>query len=216
MTVMADIQQNEDLRYWLGNEDWYMSQYTRQWLDRTPSDEAADILALIAEDAQPEPREFWSVLATFFANTGLATSTGIAGGGPKARKAGTRAALLLADKGDPRSIAPLVRVYSTGGMLQNKYQEDIEKTLTAFLTHAADDPDLAVPVSDVEILVERTWAYGNGQRELTPAFTNLLLAAVRFLQSRGVASSKTVLQTIAQSPVKTPNRDRVKASIDTV
>ena len=216
MVVMAEMQQDEDLRYWLSNEDWYMSTYTRQWLERTPSAVAADVLAHIAEDAKPEPTDFFSVLAIFFASSGLATSTGIAGGGPKARKAGTRAALLLADMGDVRSVAPLVRVFTTGGMMQSKYQENIEKTLRHFLTRATEDPTLAVPVSDIEILADRIWQYGNGQKELTPAFTDLLLTALQFLHVRGEESSKTLLKTIAESPVKGPNRQKIQQAAQTL
>ena len=42
-------------------------------------------------------------------------------------------ALMLAEMGDPRCVAPLVRVFSMGGLLQNKYHDQITAALTQFL-----------------------------------------------------------------------------------
>ena len=114
------IQSEDELRYWLVNEDWYMSRHTREWLERTPPDEAADLLARIAQDANPEPRSAWSMFLTGIASSGFSPSNAIAGKGPDERKAGTRAALMLANLNDARCVAPLVRVFETNGLWQNK------------------------------------------------------------------------------------------------
>src|SRR5690242_12732445 len=103
------IESERDLRYWLTNEDWYMSSHTRRWLESTQLQEAADLLARIAEDANPEPRWGLSAFLSVLAVSGFSFTGAIAGKGPQIRKAGIRAALMLANLNDLRSIPPLVR-----------------------------------------------------------------------------------------------------------
>jgi predicted nucleic acid-binding protein len=206
-----------DLRYWLANEDWYMSRYTREWLQRTPSDEATDTLAAIAEDAVAEPRAPWAVMATVVASAGLATSDGIGGKGPGARKAGTRAALLLAERNDPRCIPPLVRVFSTGGFLQSKYQSQIESALLRVLSSQDMKQSLTPYAPDIRELVERIWKNGE-RRDLPAAQADLVIAAIHFLYNvsgtentelvRGIASRHTA------NTARQPHRARVKQAAE--
>ncbi len=107
----------ETLRYWLANEDWYPSACTTRFLKTTPPEEAADMLVLIAEDAQPEPHSYSVTLYNAFATAGFMPS---AGGKIPRRKAGVRAALLLAQLNDSRCISPLIRVFETQSVWQSK------------------------------------------------------------------------------------------------
>jgi hypothetical protein len=206
---------NADLRYWLANEDWYMSRYTREWLERTPQKEATDALAQIAEDAVAEPRAPWAVVATIVASAGLATSDGIGGKGPGARKAGTRAALILADMQDARALPPLIRVFSTGGFLQSKYQDQIETALTQFLAaaEAKNDPDIARYAGDIRALTERIWQSGERQ-DLSASLADLLITTIHYLQSLGGWENVRVLNLIRETALanaaKQPNRARVQ------
>ncbi len=204
--------EESELRYWLANEDWYISQYARQWLLRTPPQEAADVLARIAEDAQAEPRSFFSVAATVIATSGFATSTGIAGEGPDARRAGTRAALMLANLQDARCLPPLVRVFHTGGFLQSKYREMIEAALLRFLTEAEGRADVLPFVSDIRSLAEGIWGRENERHDLSPAFKNLLIVALRWLQAANGEADRALLTAIATRAVadKQTNRQEAK------
>ena len=203
-----------DLRYWLANEDWYPSRYTQQWMARTPKSEAADTLAAISEDAIAEPRAPWAVAATIVASAGLATSDGIGGKGPGSRKAGTRAALMLAEMGDARAIAPLVRVFTTGGFLRSKYQEQIEAALTKLLTGATDSLELAANAPDIRTLADRIRHSHNDRGDLPEVHTNLVIAAIRVLHAIGGAENTALLRTLAEdavsSPGKRPNRVKIQ------
>ncbi|MES2459931.1 MAG: hypothetical protein V4671_05050 [Armatimonadota bacterium] len=208
------IQPDTDLRYWLANEDWYMSRYTREWLERTPPEIAADTLAAIAEDAVAEPRAPWAIVATVVASAGLATSDGIGGKGPGSRKAGTRAALILAERGDSRAIPPLVRVFSTGGFLQSKYQSQIETALAKLLESADAPSGLPTYAGDIRTLAECIWQSGERQ-DLSPAHADLLLAAIRTLDAIGGPAELAIIRAIAESTAgnvaRQPQRARVKA-----
>src|SRR5581483_9917628 len=80
------------LLYWLANEDIYTSPYVRNWLKRTPRDEAADILARIADYAQPESRSIVNMLVLGLVMM-FTTSQVVLPKSPAGRKAGIRAAL---------------------------------------------------------------------------------------------------------------------------
>ena len=215
MTTITRVKSDADLRYWLANEDWYMSRYTREWLDRTPADTAANTLAEIAEDAVAEPRAPWAVVATIVASAGLATSDGIGGKGPGARKAGTRAALILADMQDGRAIPALIRVFSTGGFLQSKYQDQIETALTKYFSTEENGPEVARHAGDIRLLVERIWQSGERQ-DLTTSLADLLVAALHSLQSLGgwenVRVVTTIRETALANATRQPNRVRVQAA----
>jgi hypothetical protein len=209
----APGQAEGDIRYWLANEDWYLSAYTRAWLERTPPDVAADILAQIAEDADLEARSSWSVFLMIFAVAGFSPSNAIAGKHPDDRKAGIRAALLLAGMEDARSIAPLVRVYETDPLRQSKYQERIEPALTRVLNHvlsAANDHEIHQYADDVRHLTSRAWGFGGGRRELPMGTTDLLLTALRWLGRSRTEADTRLLRLIAASQGRMPNRVRVK------
>lgn len=207
---------HEDLRYWLGNEEWYPSRFTQNWLKSTPPDEAAETLTHIAEDAQPQPRGFFSRFALAFATTGFATSSGIAGGGPTARKVGVRAALLLASMKDPRAITPLVRVFDPYGFWQSPYQEEIESALIRLLSEATEQGKASDFQEDVRLLVNRTLPERRKQRELSGSLTNLLIASLRYLHTAGGSANLSLIREVMLLPIKTSleggNWARVKAS----
>jgi len=202
---------DHDLRYWLANEDWDMSQYTRRWLERTAPTEAADVLAKIAEGAQPEPSSLLYRLVLVVALSGFANSVG----GVAERKAGVRAALMLARLGDRRAVAPLTRVFDPYGSWQSKYQRNIEGALTRLLTDAART-DGAAHLDEVTHLVARTWpADGKVRADLTPALAELLVACVGYLRAAGSASASTALRSLASRTVDSarhPNRARVQGA----
>jgi hypothetical protein len=206
-----------DIRYWLANEDWYPSAYTRAWLERTPPDVAADILAQIAEDADLEARSSWSIFLMIFAVAGFSPSNAIAGKHPDDLKAGIRAALLLAGMNDARAIPPLVRVYETDSLRQSKYQEKIEPALTRVLNHvlsAANDHEIHQYADDIRQLTARAWGFGGGRRELPPGTTELLLTALRWLGRSRTEGDARLLRFIAASQGRKPNRIRVKEVTD--
>lgn len=208
---MDDPAQSEaDLRHWLANEDWYMSRHTRRWLDTTPADVAADTLARIAEAAVPEPRSLWGVFLTAVATSGFSPSGAIAGQGPADRKAGVRAALMLADLNDVRCVPPLVRVFETNPAWQNKYQELIEAALLRFLPRAADLPEARQYAPDIHDLARRLWNPGDVRRDLPARSADLLLAAIRFLHGSGREPDHSLLESIAESTATGSNRLRVR------
>lgn len=202
---------SEDLRYWLANEDWDMSRFTRRWLERTPPGEAADTLAEIAEGARPEPGSLLYRLVLVVALSGFANSVA----GVAERKAGIRAALLLANLGDDRCVAPLVRVFDPYGFWQSRYEAQIERALTRFLAAAADGGgDAGRHAADVRLLVERAWRGGRGG-DLRGSIAELLLAAVHYLRvARGAEGDDALLRGIAgaslPNPEHQPNRARVR------
>jgi len=213
MVVMAAAPQHEgdDLRYWLANEDWHMSAYTRNWLARTAPDVASDLLANIAEDARAEPRAPLSVLSTLFASSGMATSDAIAGKGPGSRRAGARAALMLARMGDARAIAPLARVFDLGWLWQSKYQEEVEAALTLLLSDTPTNPLDRRYEIELRTMAWRAWGAGGEQRDLSPSLTGLLLAALPHLNAYGDEPNIALLQTIAEARrARGANRARVR------
>lgn len=205
---MGPIQTEEDLRYWLVNEDWYMSRHTREWLEATPADEAADLLARVAQDAQPEPRSAWSMFITGFASAGFAPSNAIAGAGPNNRKSGIRAAVMLGNQGDFRALVPLLRVFEPDPRWQNKYQRQIADALIELLS-AAPDAESRRFAPEIRALADRIWRFGAPKRDLPDPLTDVLLAALRWLAAIDPSAAEAVLVASAE----TPNRSRVRASL---
>jgi hypothetical protein len=204
---MAAATETDELRYWLANEDWYTSQYTRRWLDKTPPEQAANVLAHIAEGADAEPRAGWGAVVTAMANSGFFPSDAIAGGKPQARKAGTRAALLLAEKGDPRCVAPLLRVYGQG-----KYAEQVRSALTGFLAGVPDPAAVRPCVPALRALAEQVWQYGGTARDLAPADAALLVAVLRCLNPAADPADAALARSfVPAQPARQPNRARVAA-----
>jgi hypothetical protein len=212
------IESEKDLRYWLVTEDRYMSAHTRDWLERTAPVQAADTLARIAQDAQPETRPVWRVMLADFAGILLFTSDAVSHQGPNARKAGTRAALMLADRDDARCLAPLARVFETRPSQQSKYQKRIEDALTRVLSQEADRRQVAAQGqagqqdarAAVQTLAKRLWDHGGARRDLPDGFADLLLAALRYLHAPGGEPDQALLESIATSLPATPNRARVE------
>jgi hypothetical protein len=205
--------QLKTLRYWLATEDIYTSTYVREWLERTPLEEAAGILAGIAEYAQPEPHSFWYMFSRGFTMM-FTTSEIISDRSPAGRKAGIRAALLLADMDDPNCLPPLARAFETQAFWEGKYQEAIEEALIRFLSDADGRPDIAPFAADINNLALRIWQSGGGRKELSPRRANLLIAALHCL--KGIAGESEIvllsllLRLIAATRTSTPNRARVQ------
>lgn len=215
------IRSENDLRHWLASEDVYMSQHTRQWLERTAPPEAADILARIAQDANREARGSWTRMLSDFAGVLFLPSGTLANKGFNVRKAGLRAALMLADRNDPRCIAPLARAFQTASEKQTKYQKATEAALIRCLARAAAShgeaaegtpPPCAAP--DLRALAERIWNSGGIRRDLPRVFSDVLLLAIGLARRWGGEPDIALLQSIAgtdlKNPSRVPNRARVK------
>ena len=197
------------LRHLLALEDWYMSDATREWLAQTPPEQAVNILARIADEAQPEPHSLLPQVAGGFAAV-FATSENVGIGGVVSRRVGTRAALMLADMGDVRCLPPLLRVFETSATWQGKYQELVETTLTRFLAGAVGRSDLRNYDNDLRKLVERVWNMGRGASELSTNLTELLLAALSCLRALRGPHNLAVIRAIAGVPGTNSNRLKVK------
>ena len=184
----------QELRYWLANEDWYMSRYTRDWLDRTPRDRAVDVLAGIAEGADREPRSVFAaglLLMAWFSISGSVSS------GPNVRKAGTRAALMLAKLDDSRAIPALARVYSASGRRQGKYHELVEAGLAGILSRKAGDAEIVGYRGIVQERAEGVWKTFDRRRDLSAGAADLLIACFRVLAAPGMEADCGVLRAAA-------------------
>jgi hypothetical protein len=207
----------EELQYWLANEDWYPSRFTQNWLRRTPPAEVAETLNLLAQQAQPQPPGLLSRIGIIFATTGFATSSGITGGGPKVRKAGVRAALMLGDLNDLRAITPLVRVFDPYGFWQSKYQKEIEVTLTRLLSQATEQGAAAYRM-EVQTLVNRILQDSRKRNDLSGPLTDLLITALNYLAAIGDEENQTFLANVAATfsatfASRSGNWARVKATL---
>jgi len=197
------------LQYWFANEDIYTSAYVRKWLERTPSDEVGDVLAGIAQYALPEPHSLlWMVFHALTAM--LTTAEIISEKSPAGRKSGIRAAMLLANLGDLRALAPLVRVFEPHWFWKGKYQEGIEAALLHLLSHTPDTTDWTPYRSDLHTLVNSVRQMGRGRQELSTRQTDLLIIALKRLASAADAEATALLQTIASADARTPQRTRVQ------
>lgn len=196
----------EQLGYWLANEDWYMSRHTRQWLDQTPPAVATDTLARIAEQAAKEPQALWYRAAATFA-AGFSPS-GVADPRMAARKAGLRAALMLADLGDVRAVVPLVRVWEPDPARQGKYHPRIEESLSRLLANVAPE-DVPVLAPELRALAQTVWQTGGERRDLSPLLADLLKIVFRLLESSGEANSTDTLLPPVHAKPNQPNRARV-------
>lgn len=204
----------EDLRtllYWLANEDIYTSPYVRNWLKRTPREEAADVLAHISEYAQPESRSFFHQgflgLLMMFTTAEVVTKKSPAG-----RKAGTRAAMLLANRNDLRSLAPLVRVFEPDWFWAGKYQAAIETALLQLLSEAEGQPEIRAHAEDLRNLANRIWRSGPRRADLSPRLTDLLLATLRLLKEIDGETDLALLKSLTEAKATQPNRARIKAT----
>lgn len=207
-TAYTMTETEETLRYWLAQEDVYPSRYTQNFLRNTPETEANDTLTGIAFDAEPEPHSYLAMLYTAFATVGFMPS---AGGRIPRRKAGVRAAMLLADRNDYRCVAPLVRVFETDAVWQNRYQTQIVSALTHFFAGNAGRISLPEVTRDAERVAGRVWNHAP-RRDLPPAWARLLVAALRFVRAIHIESD--ILQSIATANVShLPNRVLVREAV---
>lgn len=160
------------------------------------------MLAKIAEDAQPEVKNYLAKVLSGLAAIGFMPS---ANNKITQQKAGTRAALMLVERNDPRCLAPLLRLYETEPFWQNKYQEQIETSLIDYLgTAGAEQPEAQQHVNAVRQFTEQLWKKSVGKRDISLARANLLLAALHFLQHQSsTAANATLLEMIRKE--KIPN-----------
>ncbi|MDX1931182.1 MAG: hypothetical protein SFU56_01115 [Capsulimonadales bacterium] len=199
----------KELRYWFNIEDWYPSTYTKNFLARTPREDASDLLAHIAQDAECQtPTVWWVVLMAFLAS-GFSTSTGVAGRKITDKRAGIRAALHLSTLDDPRAIAPLARVWQTDSWKKSKYQDEVETALIRLFerTRATDYAHGYSP--DVTELVYRAWK-ADRWHDLSNRRTDLLLAALHYLGGRSEEEERAAIRFIADQKTQRPNRTLVR------
>lgn len=193
--------------YWLANEDLYTSDSVRIWMDRNPPETVADDLARLAANAQPEPRSFWYGLFRGFMMA-FGTSDAVSEKGPGGRKAGVRAALLLARMGDLRSLPPLVRAFETHWNRKGKYQDSIERALLGLVENSTGMPETRAYAQDTAMLLERIWR--SGGTDLSPQSADLAIAAVRALAASENDHARRILHEIAASKSSSPNKMRVR------
>lgn len=209
----GDVQKRADelstLQYWLANEDVYTSAYVRKWLERTPPDEAADTLASIARYARPEPHSLLWMLFHGLTAT-LTTAEIISENSPAGRKAGIRAAILLASLNDSRALPPLARVFETHWFWESKYQAAIEGALLRLLTEVPGDTDLRPYREDLLQVAGRIWQVGGGRAELSARRADLLIALLQRLAPITGEAEAALLKTIVSAEARTPQRSRVK------
>ncbi|MBC8139815.1 MAG: hypothetical protein H7Y38_00060 [Armatimonadetes bacterium] len=208
-TAMTDTTDTEEtLRYWLAQEDVYPSRYTQNFLKETAEDDAGDILDSIARDAEPQMHSYLELLWTAFATIGFLPS---GGGKIPRRKAGVRAALMLSDRDDARCVAPLVRVFETDPMWQNRYQTQIVSALTHYFSRNAGKVTASEVVADAERIAGRVWRY-TPRRDLPEAWARLVVAALSFVHAAGAGAD--LLDAVAGAKVDTlPNRAGVREAV---
>ena len=197
-------QSNQKLRYWLANEDWYISSHTRDWLVRTPPEEAARTLAEIAESAGLERGGLLSLAQTLLAAFSISGSVTT---GPASRKAGIRAAIMLGRMKDARAISPLARVYTPSH--PGKYHKLIEEALTDAISHG-DSQTIRSQVSIVEGLAEIIWTSVRAGRDFDNTRADLLIAAMSALVQPGAKSASGIVRMVAESRSEKPNRVRAR------
>ena len=202
------------LRFWLASEDIYTSPFVSHWLERTPKQRAADVLAEVSIHAGKEPRALIPMMLSAYMMA-FSTSEVVTDKSPAGRKSGVRAAMLLANLEDPRCIAPLVRVFEPHWYWAGKYQETIEKALLKYLNGEAaqNDPGLAGFAPDLQRLIERIWRSGGGRRDLTPRLADLAVAALQTLNQTDPNAAKTISAMLSTSRSNLPNRSRVRAAV---
>ena len=197
------------LQYWLANEDIYTSTFVKNWLKRTPRGEAADALASIAKYARPESRSPLTMM--FLGLTAMLTTAEIISiNSPAGRKAGIRAALLLANLNDVRCLMPLVAVFEMHWFWEGKYQQAIESALLRFLLKDDDSLDWKMHIETLQSLAERIWLSGDAKQDLSVRRTDLLVAALRRMKltpESARPATSLLLRKIVDG-VRTPQRRR--------
>jgi hypothetical protein len=206
--MAGDISKSEvDLRYWLYEEDIYTSRHTREWLARTDPREAAELLERIAQDAEIERlsplKEFLMGMAVAFT-----TSSNLLGNAHKARKCGVRAALILAEMGNPRAIPPLVRILETDGRPEGKYQPHVEAALLRLL--ASKESNLPRYVPQMRDMLERIWRRRGGKGDIPARLAALLEAALPHIRGSGDPESRELLDSLASSSATGRNRAKIQ------
>ena len=188
------------VRYWLANEDRYMSGYVRNYLETTPFSEASDDLALIATSAGCEPHSLLNALLGGFLKV-FTTAESVNERSPAGRKAGIRAALLLAHRQDPRCLAPLVRSLELGIFWAGAHQRRMEEALILFLESSPEAMDLTPYSQTLSDLAKRIWRSRSLRKDLSGERISLLLLSLDWLKRIGgekdwdlpveIASAKT-------------------------
>ncbi len=205
---------SKELRHWLANEDWYPSRHTRLWLERTDPEVAADVLAGLAERADLESKNpAVQFLATFAA--GFSPSGTIGGEAAIDRKAGIRAALMLAEMGDVRSVPPLVKIFEPYQTRQSKYQGQIEKLLSSLFTQAAQNPTPEIVptcAAPARTLAERIWNE-RANYDLNQSLADLLVKTARLLIAIENEPNRLFLNQIVESATARPNRKQVQEQL---
>jgi len=140
----------------------------------------------------------------------LTTAEIISEKSPAGRKSGIRAAMLLANLGDLRALAPLVRAFESHWFWKGKYQEGIEAALLHLLSQTPDTTDWTPYRSDLRTLAEAIRQIGRGHQELSARQADLLIIALKRLASAKDAETAALLHTVASTDTRTPHRARVR------
>ncbi len=179
-------------------------------MEREPRKEVAEMLTKIANVANHEPHTLWTLLFNSFVGV-FTTSEVVTEHSPAGRKAGIRAALLLASWNDPRSLKPLALAFETDWFWQGSYQDAIETALHRFLSNP-DNHDLEIQSEPLRILAQRVWRSGGVGRELAPRRADIIQYILKILSKMDEPANVKLIQAIAVSKARTPNRSRVKAA----
>lgn len=211
--ALVSEEEYEELEYWLSNEDWYKSRFTQNWLKRTPPEVAVEVLAPLAAKADLEPRNPWAMFVRGFVASGFSATSAIAGQKIRLRRAGVRAALLLAELNDARAIPALTRVFEANRNWQHKYQELIEDALIQFLSTGENIARASPYAGHLRDLAQRIWESSSDRRDLSHRYMEVLLSLVRALHQIGGDEYWSFLKGIAQPEAQAPNRRRVQEVI---
>ena len=211
---MSNITETESqLRRWFVNEDIYLSAFTRKWLEQTPTQEAADMLARIAGDAALEGLSPLALAARSFALSGFTPSLAVAGGGVYDRKAGIRAALLLASLKDARALTPLARLWSVNPLNQSKYHDQIESALLQLLSEDFAADELRPHADALADLARRIWNVGFPNRDLTSQRAALIRAILDNLSRADADAARSFAGFVTEKPSRRRNRASVQSDL---
>ncbi len=203
------------VRYWLANEDRYMSGYVRKYLETTPFDEASNDLELIASSAGREPHSLFDALLGGFLQV-FTTAESVNESSPAGRKAGIRAALLLAHRQDPRCLSPLVRSLELGIFWAGAHQRRMEEALILFLESSPKAIGLTPYSKTLNDLVKLIWRSRSLRNDLSKKRISLLLLSSDWLKRIGGVKGRELLVEIATAKTSQHGRRQAQDHINSL
>ncbi len=184
---------HQALRYWLATEDVYISPYVREWLAKTDRCAAVDTLFGFALHAASEPRSIFRMMINGYMVV-FSSSEIVRDNTPGARKAGKRAALLLASMGDLRSLQPLVNAFEAHWFWQGSYQTEIEKALLKLLSNLPPSANLSAQMDNLVKLANIIWKL---KSRITERQAEILIQILPLLRANGSVTDMAILKKIA-------------------